>query len=255
MECSSEGSSVDRISMLPDELLGLILYHFVFKEQMAFSILSRRWRYLWTLTTSLDFDASCQNPTIEDFRIRFYMSKNDGGYINEWLRYALAKKVKTLVLDFKFTDRLLDMKFDECYVFPYRSLHIDEEIHFKQLKKLSLDHVRMDDESLKFLLHNCPLLEDLSISKSSKLSIMSVVGPFPSLKRLVISWCCDLKLLEIRDVNLVYLEYEGNYVQLRLHNLPKLVNRAVSKAMFDQMNEDVQFASILQQLEALYLHA
>ncbi|KAL6581124.1 hypothetical protein OROMI_007047 [Orobanche minor] len=266
--------------MLPSELLGLILSHFTFKEQMAFSILSRRWRYLWTLTTSLDFDganslrtsmednklsyvswvnrvlASCQSPALKDFRVRFSMSENDEGYINEWLRYALAKKVKTLVLNFTdFTDHLSPRNLDECYVFPYRSLHRDVEIHFKQLEKLLLDHVRVDVEAPKFLLHNCPLLEDLSISNSSNLSNVSIIGPFPSLKRLVVSFCPGLDLIEIRDVNLVYLVYDGPHIQLRLHNVPKLINLAVLATMLEQMNDDLQFTSILQQLEALYLGA
>ncbi|KAL6563365.1 hypothetical protein OROHE_005952 [Orobanche hederae] len=147
------------------------------------------------------------------------------------------------------------MGVNECYVLlPYRSLHINEEFHFKRFEKLSLDYVSVDCEALNFFLHNCPLLEDLSVSNSSELLSLSIGGPFPSLKRLVVSSCCNLDLLDIRDVNLVHLGYEGHYIPLRLHNLPNLVNLSVPMLVFINIIDEVLFLAILEQLEALYIH-
>lgn len=58
LQCGKEDSSIDQISMLPDDLLVFILSHLTFKEATGTSILSRRWRYLWTFTRRLDFDGT-----------------------------------------------------------------------------------------------------------------------------------------------------------------------------------------------------
>ncbi|XP_074273529.1 F-box/LRR-repeat protein At3g58900-like isoform X3 [Silene latifolia] len=54
-EIRDEGS-LDRISSLPDELLGHILSFLPTLSALQTSLLSTRWRYLFTLTTSLSFD-------------------------------------------------------------------------------------------------------------------------------------------------------------------------------------------------------
>ncbi|KAH6774090.1 hypothetical protein C2S51_012494 [Perilla frutescens var. frutescens] len=121
-----EDSSIDRISALPDGLLEFILSHLTFKEATVMSILSRRWRYLWTFTPRLDFDgteslrklllgkgnlheersnyvgwvdhviALRKDSSIEDFKVFFDLGKPHEGCIDEWLKYALARKAQTL---------------------------------------------------------------------------------------------------------------------------------------------------------------
>lgn len=292
LQCRIEDSSVDRISMLPDELLELILSHLTFKEKIATSILSRRWRYLWTSTNRLDFDgieslrrlaSRAENGTsaleeeklkyvswvnhvlesrkesdIEDFKVCFNLCKNDEGCIDKWLRYALERKVQTLELN--LTDEgFVRSKANGYYVFPYRFLYVVKEncsnsIHFKQLRKILLNQVDVDGETLEFFLHNCSLLEDLSVSCSTALSTLRVIGPIHSLKRLEISSCRNLNSLEISDVNLVYLKYSGSIINFLLQNLPMLVNLSVTNTVFNHMKANVeQFWSILQQLEILNL--
>ena len=48
---------MDQFSELPDDILVPILSVLTLKEEGRTSVLSKRWRYLWTFTTgSLDFD-------------------------------------------------------------------------------------------------------------------------------------------------------------------------------------------------------
>ncbi|KAL6585451.1 hypothetical protein OROMI_002095 [Orobanche minor] len=50
-------ASIDRISLLPIEVLGFILYFLPFKQAVATSLLRKRWRYLWNLidVSSIDW--------------------------------------------------------------------------------------------------------------------------------------------------------------------------------------------------------
>ncbi|XP_021744197.1 F-box/FBD/LRR-repeat protein At4g26340-like [Chenopodium quinoa] len=46
----------DRLSSLPDDILSVILSHLQINSVVATSILSRRWRYLWTTVTNFKFE-------------------------------------------------------------------------------------------------------------------------------------------------------------------------------------------------------
>ena len=61
--------SQDRLSDLPDEILVSILSLLKLEERQRTSILSRRWRYLWTFVTcNLVFDKSRLQPVWEKFK-------------------------------------------------------------------------------------------------------------------------------------------------------------------------------------------
>ncbi|KAF7842730.1 F-box/LRR-repeat protein 25-like [Senna tora] len=60
---------VDRISILPDEVLHLILSYLETKLAVQTCVLSKRWRYLWTGISTLDFDESSfsDDSSFEEF--------------------------------------------------------------------------------------------------------------------------------------------------------------------------------------------
>ncbi|KAI3454363.1 hypothetical protein Pfo_011026 [Paulownia fortunei] len=295
-------SSIDRISMLPDELLVFILSFLPLKEATATSILSCRWRYLWTFMPILDFDGTesllkvelaktgrqalldkerwkyvrwvnhvlslHNNSTIEELRVLFTLAKTHKRSIEKWLRYALARKVQRLELNLTDDGSMRSRKYDEYYTFPYKLLRTDKgsfsnrsqptswsmrqsnSIDFKYLKRISMNYVNVNGEALEFFLCNCPLLEHLSVSQSRELLSVKISGPFHSLKRLKISLCPNLKSVEIRDANLVYLKYNGSRIHFHLENVPLLVEIFLGGMVTNHMKDVLWLlSSHLPQLE------
>ncbi|KAL8546254.1 hypothetical protein ACS0TY_006104 [Phlomoides rotata] len=149
-------TSTDLISMLPNELLVHVLSLLTLKESTDTSLLSRRWRYLWTLMPKLDFDAKIfpfkfkweeymkkafheemstkyvrwvdhvialhKGCGIEDFRVYLHLSKLYEKYIDNWINYALARKVKRLELDLADTLFPCKQSYVDRYTFPYKFL-------------------------------------------------------------------------------------------------------------------------------------
>lgn len=90
-KCRKEDSSMDLISMLPDEILGLIVSQLSMKEATATSILCRRWRGLWTFTSRLDFNGV-------DSLVKLHLAKPPHQCRDNqmWLDYAIALRSRAL---------------------------------------------------------------------------------------------------------------------------------------------------------------
>ena len=144
---------VDRISSLPESLLCHILSFLPTKDSIATSILSTRWKLLWTLVPKLDLDSdkiSTSELSLDDddddvedareilfahvvssvlakqecgelqtFRLEWHFGW-DGSHLDAWLRTAAARKVKELNLDI-FTDRKDNLKLPPSF-FSCRTL-------------------------------------------------------------------------------------------------------------------------------------
>ncbi|KAK5812227.1 hypothetical protein PVK06_027648 [Gossypium arboreum] len=120
----------DNINELPDELLISILARMPMKEAARTSVLSRRWKKLWTSHPYLVFDGSNSlrgihyrseqvleseqfkylnwvndvleshhDAAIDEFKIRFYLDQCYQSDIDDWVRFAFGKKVQRFELD------------------------------------------------------------------------------------------------------------------------------------------------------------
>ena len=106
----------------------MILSLLPIKYAVVTSSLSTRWMFLWCDLMLLNFDGSetlkkigtfvsdserCKYinqvdsvirsyncPVVQEFRIRFKMDRRHTRVINEWLRFAVKKKVEILEVDF-----------------------------------------------------------------------------------------------------------------------------------------------------------
>lgn len=99
---------VDRISSLPDSILCYILSFLPTHEAVATSILSRRWKFLWTEVPSLDFD-DCEEPFLPP-----YQESVDGdiyeGSVNSELYRELVSRERVV----KFVNMVLLLNKVQC---------------------------------------------------------------------------------------------------------------------------------------------
>ncbi|XP_047940950.1 F-box/LRR-repeat protein At2g42730 [Salvia hispanica] len=230
----------DRISKLPDEILGLILSSMSLKEAIKTSALSSRWRSLWIVTRKLDIDLDSttildnrrnsyninklrfkfvrwidrlfttilpesSSTTLNRFRVVFDLSSLFSGWIDDWLSSAVSRKVESLEL---ILNTYSNSRAERCYCFPYEKGNFPDNL--KLLKKLNLHYVNVSGAAVAFLLGNCRLLEHLSLSRCGNgLSSLEVVGTSPVFKCLEISQCTSLKSIVVRESNVVCIKYAG----------------------------------------------
>ncbi|KAM7483424.1 hypothetical protein LguiB_008007 [Lonicera macranthoides] len=261
-KCSRRSSEdvylADRISKLPDEILEIILSHLRMKEAVRTSVLSRRWKDLWTFTTgSLDFDFGSKvlllinefdlsqileperaiyvsrvnkivnahkGATIEAFKVEFDLQLSHKSDIDSWINFALRKRVRKLELKLLPADLVdVPVNLNNYYPFPAQSLG---DSNISCLTSLNLDSVNLTGEVLLYLLSHCPFLEFIRISSSPGLVEVRVIAPCAKLKHLEIANCDHLKSLDISCApNLTSLAYSGRYnTELSFRNVPNLSN-------------------------------
>ncbi|EYU44925.1 hypothetical protein MIMGU_mgv1a018043mg, partial [Erythranthe guttata] len=171
--------SIDRLSDLPDSILCHILSFLLTRNSVATSILSRRWRYLWSFVPNLDFDLEVESTAIDRVLLLHKLQKIDTfritegyGYtdcqIETWIRFAVERNVKNLDLHFGYEGwvppspkclltckTLVDLRLTNCTVFPVTGV-----VCLPSLKMLHLQFYHAY-ETLPHLLSGCPVLENL----------------------------------------------------------------------------------------------
>ncbi|KAM7515378.1 hypothetical protein LguiA_004961 [Lonicera macranthoides] len=208
MVCDAE----DRISSLPDGILTHIISFLSTKEAIQTSILSTRWKCIWTY-----------NPKL-DVRLCYFCLNSILGMQTQksWISAAIRRKVRELVLSChydqppaKFHQSLfscnslvvLKLKLKVVLKFPMVS------ICFPNLKVLELPWVLYkDNNSAQNVVSSCPILEDLSMRGDGSINMKTLNVTSRSLKRLslgfgnskdsvenIVTDAHSLECLEIRD--------------------------------------------------------
>ncbi|KAJ0797054.1 putative F-box domain, FBD domain, leucine-rich repeat domain superfamily [Helianthus annuus] len=215
-----ENVVVDMINNLPDHILQLILSGLpTTEEAVRTSILSTRWRYLWTSLPSLDLDCTRiltnskrnefkefvkrilvdQTLDLESFRLcceNYY----DMSTVGQWIHAAVMRKVKLLDLTFcsrvdgeviKLPHSLVtcdSLEVLRLFLYSCR-LRLPAVTGFPALRVLELNSIELlDRNSVQEFFKSCPLLEDLSL-----IDCISYTN-----KNLCIS-CLNLKSLRIHN--------------------------------------------------------
>ncbi|GER43278.1 SAUR-like auxin-responsive protein family, partial [Striga asiatica] len=194
-ECVERYHGDNLISQLPDDILLIILSFLPLKEAGRTSVLSSRWRNLWSYTSHLNFDDSSsmekimrasefhivsverekyvkwvdsvlqshRGSTVKELRICFSLLKSAGKSITKWLEFAFERHTEKLELN--LSDGDLIHATDETYVFPPELCSSDGPckssrlFNCKSIKMLSLGCIQVSGETIEFFLRGCPLLE------------------------------------------------------------------------------------------------
>ncbi|KAM7483332.1 hypothetical protein LguiB_007915 [Lonicera macranthoides] len=268
---SRRPAMVDRISELPEGILVNIVSLLTIGEAARTSILSHRWKKLWTFSTgSLDFVGknvleeiiffqkfellkpervkfvswvnqilnAHTGATINELRVQFDLDLSCGLDIDSWINFALQKRVRRLELFFK----RVAIHWDDCYPFPEQCLG-NSNINF--LTSLKLQFVGVTQEILEYLLSNCPNLEFVCISNSPCLLGLKVFpASCPKLEYLEIVHCHHLKFLEISAITLMSLTYSGPRIELCLKNVPNLAALSFGGFYADNIIRDKNFSRL-----------
>ncbi|KAL7111184.1 hypothetical protein ACP275_05G072200 [Erythranthe tilingii] len=298
-------SDNDRISHLPDDILVDILSLLSLKEAVCTSVLSSRWHNLWKQTYCLNFDPHVSLPKgarrgfesckvkrekyvkwvncvirkhkatiLKEFVVRLRLSRTFQKDVTRWIKFAFARHVQRLELDLSTGESsLINCSLPQDLLTQNSSSEID----FKPLKVLCLKSVDVTDEEIKFLLSNCPLLEELVVDRSLKLLNIEACGsPILVLKHLKLTRCYNLKSVKISTPNLTSLFVRGSHSDLKsvkisapnltsltlqklqnlfLENVPMLVEVSVCHVYFEVSLKDMlsAFSCYVFQLEILTL--
>ncbi|CAN0892250.1 Aspartate--tRNA ligase 2, cytoplasmic [Linum grandiflorum] len=260
---------LDWISQLPNEVLINIVCRLNLADAIRTSVLSRSWRNLWKSAVSvLDFDASQELLAIRQlhpdvavrtlrekrrwymdwvngvvtqmqqscsrltkFRVSFNLPGkcNSEGDIDRWLNFAISKRVESLHLSFDYEMRdFLNYVFsEECYNHIKTPAGMDD---IRNLRSLRLSYVDVQCEILEHFIANCPVLEELVVNWSLRITKLKVVGSSHSplrLKHLEVRYYLFLESLEIDHApHLERLIYVGSgcLEEVRIGNCPSLVD-------------------------------
>ncbi|KAH1083990.1 hypothetical protein J1N35_023751 [Gossypium stocksii] len=252
----------DKISALPDDILLTILSLLTLKQAVATSILSRRWRYLWTSLQTLNFryeeilhrnDDDTDNEwgckiyganykerfmqvvnqvlrshkalKLHEFGIHYPLDASCGDLIDIWVAFAIAFKVSKLELNFSTNQVPIWpylVQLDRVFSFWAPPLNVDNG--FECLRELFLKSVDLTDEHFDTILSSCIFFECLHVLYSSRLVNVKHAVPHMKLKSLEIYRCYELKKLEIFAPNLVSFKYLGPKINISVKDAKQLVH-------------------------------
>ncbi|CAL0329086.1 unnamed protein product [Lupinus luteus] len=232
----------DIISSMPNEIIAMILTLLTLKEAVRTSILSRRWKNLWTFFSGfLTFDNSMK--TLHMYRDRKTSKRKKCiQFVNEWEKFMsnLERVLRSITspslqglricIDMgnpqKLADlikfaadksvQVLDLDFSYNFISPF--IGISDSIRnvlspalvqmqpLRNLRVLRLAAVDVDDEVIHYFLASCPFLEILVIKESRILEHLRVWGHGLRLKHLELVEC-KISHIEIYAENLVTFRF------------------------------------------------
>ncbi|KAL2921147.1 hypothetical protein RDABS01_012638 [Bienertia sinuspersici] len=278
------GKGDDPFNRVNDDIIQFhILSRLSLEEAARTSVLSHRWRKLWTgsigpklifswsrerfcyddMTSKIRHVLEVVKPTFNELTINFDYWLNDSEMIDGWVKSALRQRVTRLELDFTPFNEVCGKGPRFYYNFPgmdklsaWHAICGNHHLHERGLYNLTdvcLKYVNVSVEVIDCMLSKCPSLERFSLWKScpekkDKVSIQS-----SKLKSLGFVKC-KYKKIEICAPNLVSLQYNGKKKGLCLAHVPLLSELSIAgDYCVDCFERDAPKFSYLSQLRRLTL--
>ncbi|KAL3653053.1 hypothetical protein CASFOL_002734 [Castilleja foliolosa] len=184
--------SIDRLSALPDGILIHILSFLGLKKSVVTSVLSKRWKFLWTELPRFEFKENRKerdkiskfvamvNRTLrirrgahlEKFYVNFRYDESLASDVNSWIDFVLKDKVKEVCLHLRFVSE------DELYGLPERMYSNSSLIRFSVqgcvmdtltkiewqcLTRLEIKESTLQQHVIENILLGCPVLHALRL--------------------------------------------------------------------------------------------
>ncbi|XP_045795681.1 F-box/FBD/LRR-repeat protein At1g13570-like [Trifolium pratense] len=268
---------IDRISDLPSNVIDCILEHLNIRDVVRTSILSTKWRYMWTSAPRLEFHPNFfdpyeyihyPSPVVSKIITDVLMLHN--GPINKFLLFI------PMYFNFKLTVKLLDMwipllsrrgvKHLELLNFGTALSHLPYIVFsckeltefkfggfnllippnfsgFKRLLNLKLQMVTFESGALESLISGCPLLEKLSIEYCHGFEYFHISTP--TLKALLLGFDKNMKsicLKKAQNLSDLTLMANDGWVPGLIKSLPKNIQRFSIGSSF---NKKIPYADII----------
>jgi hypothetical protein len=211
----------DLTGRLPNDILSSIISLISVREAATTSILSKRWRYLWTTSSNLDLDAKNMlgfflkldrfkrlhtrwkrkqkrifvrwvnhilelyaGKKVDSFRVEYPLGSAHGCYVDRWIQFAIDMQVQNLSINL-FEDHLIEL-YRELYKFPYWLF--DQAGKQPKIKHLSLNFCSL---SIPANFNGLNSLSSLSLTKTSlsQENVDNILNGCPSLEWFTMNEC------------------------------------------------------------------
>ncbi|XP_021729144.1 putative F-box/FBD/LRR-repeat protein At1g78840 [Chenopodium quinoa] len=231
------------------------------KSAVTTSLVSKRWRYIWTNLVHLDFEhpdfhlIRCPFPRpfdykrdryckwvnkvmtgnrashLSTFRIHFPLNGRrwNTAHIDKWIAMALSKNVSNLELNLSHdTGFCITNK----YTYIIRQDVLSNNNGITTLKTIHLEALVVEGDVVEHVLSNCLNLDRLTV-KNCEFYLCGSVWTFPKtqvvvasskLKHLELYGCANIKSIQISAPNLTWFKFMGVDTKIQYTSVPALVN-------------------------------
>ncbi|KAL3653051.1 hypothetical protein CASFOL_002732 [Castilleja foliolosa] len=250
--------AIDRLSALPDGILIHILSFIGVKKSAVTSVLSKRWKFLWTELPELKFHeiskvkvrefVAMVNRTLlirsrthlETFNVFFRYDDSFASDVDSWLDFAVKNKAKEvyLYLNSDFLENLYllpEMMYSNSSLtcFSVRGCVMDTltKIEWRSLTRLYIQDSRIPQRVIDNILSECPVLHTLDLEYCGGFNCLDIKSQnLYKLRVYFVDSEDDGPLLEISApyVHDLDISFDPQTVKLVLKNIKSLVNAGIN---------------------------
>ncbi|XP_019084565.1 PREDICTED: F-box/LRR-repeat protein 25-like [Camelina sativa] len=253
-QASDSIDGVDSISSLPEDILHRILSLVPTNIAIRTSVLSKRWRHVWSKSPYLYFDQLRISPesinetlnnysatNITSFHLVTSLLNNRIHFVDSWIGFAISHGTVNLTLEFcdsrvgryKFPDFFYNNSSVQQLLIiinsgPAVDLIPSCNVSWTSLKYLSLSSCRLSDETFPKILSGCPVLESLRLQNYGSVKFLDL-SELRLLRRLDLDCCSSVR--EPTKIVAPHIHYLRLRAQCTLLDVSSLIEANVDSSV------------------------